>query len=167
MVTVLRHHHHTAYRMSKYWIEPSSTASDSRSLHNREVVTDPGVANLFKAEAEMYLEESMDQAGQIIKTLKDLKVEIGERFKVENLSVFGSFARSEQGEKSDIDILVEFKQVPLEVRETKPEVPWSEMAGMRDRRLISAEQDNALNPVRVKTGRVARDRRGVERIWQS
>lgn len=37
------------------------------------------------------------------------KAECANRFRVKNLAVFGSYARDEQREDSDIDILVEFE----------------------------------------------------------
>jgi uncharacterized protein len=42
--------------------------------------------------------------------LKLLKPILNERFQVETIGVFGSFARGEQTKDSDIDILVEFTQ---------------------------------------------------------
>ncbi|MCX7795036.1 MAG: nucleotidyltransferase domain-containing protein, partial [bacterium] len=38
------------------------------------------------------------------------KEELEERFKVKSIAIFGSYSRGEQQEKSDIDILVEFKE---------------------------------------------------------
>jgi len=51
----------------------------------------------------------MDQKDQVLKTLRGIKLEIGDRYKVDNIGLFGSFVRSEENEESDIDILVEFK----------------------------------------------------------
>ncbi len=44
--------------------------------------------------------------------IKQNKNELYQEFKVQNLGVFGSYARGEQNEKSDIDILVEFEETP-------------------------------------------------------
>lgn len=52
----------------------------------------------------------MDHREDIIKMLSELKTELANRFKVDNLGLFGSFGRSEQNMESDIDILVEFRQ---------------------------------------------------------
>jgi uncharacterized protein len=46
---------------------------------------------------------------KILQTLKTLRPELG-RYKVIEISLFGSFVRGEQTETSDIDILVEFNQ---------------------------------------------------------
>jgi len=52
----------------------------------------------------------MDHREDIMKLLSELKAELADRFKVDNLGLFGSFGRSEQNIESDIDILVEFRQ---------------------------------------------------------
>lgn len=52
----------------------------------------------------------MDRREDIIKMLSESKAELADRFKVDNLGLFGSFGRSEQNMESDIDILVEFRQ---------------------------------------------------------
>ena len=46
----------------------------------------------------------------ILLKLKNLKEEISARYKVKELELFGSVAREEQNEMSDIDVLVEFKE---------------------------------------------------------
>lgn len=52
-----------------------------------------------------------------MKTIKEIKnllskhrKELEAKYKVKNIGVFGSFVRGEQKRKSDIDILVEFKE---------------------------------------------------------
>jgi predicted nucleotidyltransferase len=49
-------------------------------------------------------------AQNIIIRLKELKPLILARYKVREISLFGSFARGEQSEKSDIDLLTEFEE---------------------------------------------------------
>src|SRR3990170_5919001 len=49
---------------------------------------------------------------EITEILKEHKKEIGERYKVKEIGVFGSFARGEQRKSSDVDILVEFEETP-------------------------------------------------------
>jgi hypothetical protein len=51
----------------------------------------------------------MTQA-DVLRTLKALKPEFTTRFKVKELSLFGSFVRGEQTEASDVDVLVEFDE---------------------------------------------------------
>jgi uncharacterized protein len=46
----------------------------------------------------------------IISSLKNLKGEVIKEYSVKSLGVFGSVARSEETEQSDIDLLVEFSE---------------------------------------------------------
>lgn len=48
----------------------------------------------------------MASLAQILKTLRQAKPELSATFKVHEIGVFGSVARGEQREESDIDILV-------------------------------------------------------------
>jgi uncharacterized protein len=52
----------------------------------------------------------MTQREQILDTLEELKEEIGKHYKVRHMGLFGSFARSEASEASDVDIFVEFEE---------------------------------------------------------
>ena len=45
---------------------------------------------------------------EIEKILKENKAILAERFKVQEIGIFGSYVRGEQKEKSDVDILVSF-----------------------------------------------------------
>jgi predicted nucleotidyltransferase len=45
---------------------------------------------------------------EIISIIKSLKREIEQKYKAEIIGIFGSFARGEQKETSDVDILVKF-----------------------------------------------------------
>ena len=45
---------------------------------------------------------------EVLYILRSLKDELRERYHVERIALFGSYAREEQGEGSDIDVLVEF-----------------------------------------------------------
>jgi len=47
---------------------------------------------------------------EILDIIRELKPELRTRFKVRNIGVFGSYARSEEGQKSDIDILVDLEE---------------------------------------------------------
>ncbi len=46
----------------------------------------------------------------ILRTLKALKPELLTQYKVKEIGLFGSFVREEQGEASDIDVLVDFQE---------------------------------------------------------
>jgi predicted nucleotidyltransferase len=47
---------------------------------------------------------------EIEKIIKQHQRELEEKYKVKKIGVFGSYARGDQSEDSDIDILVEFKE---------------------------------------------------------
>lgn len=47
---------------------------------------------------------------QVMDLLRSLKTEMAERYRVEELSLFGSMARQEQGQKSDLDLLLDFAE---------------------------------------------------------
>ena len=48
-----------------------------------------------------------------IKTIiKDHKPEVIQKYKVSEIGIFGSFVRGDQGKRSDIDILVDFYEIP-------------------------------------------------------
>jgi predicted nucleotidyltransferase len=51
--------------------------------------------------------KSLKEIGNTIETLKPL---LSERYGVETIGVFGSYSRGEEAAKSDIDILVTFKE---------------------------------------------------------
>ena len=42
---------------------------------------------------------------EVLEVLRSLKAELRERYHVESIALFGSYAREEQGEGSDIDVL--------------------------------------------------------------
>ena len=44
----------------------------------------------------------------VLEKLRELKPELTERYKVQDIGLFGSFARQEQRVDSDLDLLVEF-----------------------------------------------------------
>jgi predicted nucleotidyltransferase len=46
----------------------------------------------------------------LVAQLKALKAEITARYRVQEIGVFGSVARGQEGEGSDVDVLVEFKE---------------------------------------------------------
>ncbi|MDK2789711.1 MAG: uncharacterized protein PWP15_218 [Methanothermococcus sp.] len=54
----------------------------------------------------------MKTLNEIKKILKEHKKELKEKYKVKSMGIFGSYARKEQTESSDIDILIEFYESP-------------------------------------------------------
>ncbi len=52
----------------------------------------------------------MNNIMEILEILNQVKPEIKTRFKVKNIGIFGSYARNEETEDSDVDILVELEE---------------------------------------------------------
>ena len=50
----------------------------------------------------------MKTRAEVLDTLRSLKGELKDQYHVLSIGIFGSYAREEQGESSDIDVLVEF-----------------------------------------------------------
>ena len=60
--------------------------------------------------AEIYYNENMMNAREILAQLETLKSEMQRRYKVREIGLFGSWVRGEQRMDSDIDVLVEFEE---------------------------------------------------------
>ncbi len=54
----------------------------------------------------------MKSIQEIKSTLKKHKEELKKNYSVKEIGIFGSYARNEQTKRSDIDLFVEFNQVP-------------------------------------------------------
>ena len=54
----------------------------------------------------------MKNMHEIIKILREHKEELKEKYKIKEIKIFGSYARGEQRETSDIDIIVDFEETP-------------------------------------------------------
>jgi len=52
----------------------------------------------------------MKTRDEILRALRALKPDLMARYKVKEIGLFGSFVRGEQGETSDIDVLVDFEE---------------------------------------------------------
>ena len=52
------------------------------------------------------------KAGEFARILRDQLPELGERYRVKSLGLFGSYVRGEEREGSDLDLLVEFTDTP-------------------------------------------------------
>jgi uncharacterized protein len=55
---------------------------------------------------------NLKDLNEIKNTLKTYKGYLEKRYKIKEIGIFGSYVRGEQKEKSDIDILVSFYEVP-------------------------------------------------------
>ncbi len=59
-------------------------------------------------ELQSITQKSLDDVKQQLQTLKPT---LKKKFKVETVDIFGSYARGEQDEKSDLDILVTYSEM--------------------------------------------------------
>ncbi len=68
---------------------------------------------------------------EIQKILARHKKELYEKYKIKEIGVFGSFVRGEEREESDIDILVEFEEVPGLIKFIEIEEYLSKLLGRK------------------------------------
>jgi len=71
----------------------------------------------------------MKKTADIISSLKNLKGDLSQKFAVKKIGIFGSVAREEQTERSDIDLLVEFSKPVSLVTFMRLEYYLSDMLG--------------------------------------
>jgi predicted nucleotidyltransferase len=57
-------------------------------------------------------EWKMKSPKKIEEILREHKGDLAEKYQVKEIGLFGFFVRGEQGKRSDVDILVEFEEVP-------------------------------------------------------
>ncbi len=83
----------------------------------------------------------MKTLGEIQKILRQQKEFLKEKYKIKEIGIFGSFVRGEQTYTSDIDILVEFEEVPSLLKFVKLENYLSDLLGVKvdlvEKRLLS------------------------------
>jgi len=54
----------------------------------------------------------MKSLKELKKIINEHKKELEEKYKVKSIAIFGSYVRNEQNKKSDVDILVDFHEIP-------------------------------------------------------
>ena len=89
---------------------------------------------------------------EIIQTLKRHKEELYKKYGVKEIGLFGSFARGEETDKSDIDILVEFEKPVGLLTVSSLENYLSDLLGIkadvvRKRNIRKELKENILNEV--------------------
>jgi len=78
----------------------------------------------------------------ILSQLKQLLPVLSERYKVEELGVFGSYVRQEQSQDSDLDILVTFSETPGLLKFIELENYLSDVFGIK----VDLVMKDALKP---------------------
>ena len=68
---------------------------------------------------------------EIQKILSEHKKELYEKYKIKEIGIFGSFVRGEEGKESDVDIVVEFEEVPGLIKFIEIEEYLSKLLGRK------------------------------------
>lgn len=58
------------------------------------------------------MKQSVKNIEEAKAVLKEHKAEVVNKYRVTEMGIFGSFVRGEQNKRSDIDILVDFSEIP-------------------------------------------------------
>ena len=58
------------------------------------------------------MEKTMKSVEEVKAILKEHRDEVVRKYRVSEIGIFGSFVRGEQKKRSDIDILVDFSEIP-------------------------------------------------------
>ena len=93
--------------------------------------------------------KSLEEINQI---LKENKEDMYRRYEVKEIGVFGSFVRGEQKKRSDLDVLVEFEEVPgllkfIELEEYLTKILGKKVDLVRRRAIRQELRDNILKEV--------------------
>jgi hypothetical protein len=80
---------------------------------------------------------------RIIEELRQQMPELGKRYKVKTLGVFGSYIRGQQHKRSDLDLLVEFYDPPSLLKFIEMEYYLSDLLGIR----VDLVMKDTLKPV--------------------
>lgn len=71
----------------------------------------------------------MKSLPDIVKILSDYQPLIKKKYKINQLGIFGSYARSEQSESSDLDILIDYQEAPTLIQLIELENELSKVVG--------------------------------------
>jgi len=84
----------------------------------------------------------MKTLDEIQKILKQQKEFLRKKYKIKEIGIFGSYVRGEQRYTSDVDILVEFEEIPSLLKFVKLENYLSEVLGVK----VDLVEKKALKP---------------------
>lgn len=87
----------------------------------------------------------MKTISEVREILSGRKRDLHEKYHVKNIGVFGSFARNEQTEKSDVDILVDFEE-PIGLDFVSLAEYLEQLLGMK----VDLVSRGAIKPARLK-----------------
>jgi len=73
----------------------------------------------------------MKSIHEIIKIMTEHKKELKEKYKIKEIKVFGSYARGEQKETSDMDLIVDFEETPTLIELLRLEEEIEKILGIK------------------------------------
>jgi len=73
----------------------------------------------------------MKTLDEITKTLSEHKDELRKRYQIKEIKIFGSYAKGEQKESSDIDIIVDFEETPTFIEFIKIQEELERLLGVK------------------------------------
>lgn len=68
---------------------------------------------------------------EIIKILNEHKEELRKKYKITEIRIFGSYVRGEQREESDIDLIVDFEEIPTLIELMKIQEELEKLLGVK------------------------------------
>ena len=83
--------------------------------------------------------KTLDEIQKILRQQKDF---LRKKYKIKEIGIFGSYVRGEQRYTSDVDILVEFEEIPSLLKFVKLENYLSEVLGVK----VDLVEKKALKP---------------------
>lgn len=84
----------------------------------------------------------MKTLDEIQEILRDNMAAFQEDYQITSLGIFGSYARGEQSEESDVDILIDYEKAPPLSKLVELRIALSELTGMK----IDLVTKNGLKP---------------------
>lgn len=81
--------------------------------------------------AVCYTERAMRALEDIVRILREHREELAREYKVKEIGIFGSYVRGTQRVTSDVDILVDFSEVPSLLRFIRLENYLSDLLGVK------------------------------------
>ena len=73
----------------------------------------------------------MKSLNEIVKILNDHKEELRKKYKIREIKIFGSYAKGEQKESSDIDMIVDFEELPTFIEFLRIQEELEKLLGMK------------------------------------
>ncbi|MEO0520306.1 MAG: nucleotidyltransferase family protein [Cyanobacteria bacterium P01_A01_bin.116] len=84
----------------------------------------------------------MKTLAEVKKILQANMTTFREKYRVTSLGIFGSYARGEQSEDSDVDILIDYEKAPPLSKLVELRIVLSELTGLK----VDLVTKNGLNP---------------------